>query len=134
MPALYPYQVTHEGVADLAAWLNREAITIYVSVPVLFRHFVGSLTAERFPCLRMIQLGSDLVTRRDLDLYREHFTSGTMLVVRLGTPYLSIGATFLFLVFALERLVNADRYGVALGAAARENFEGERVRNRIDRA
>ncbi len=84
--ALYPYQVKQAGVGDLAAWLNQEAITVYVSIPILFRHFVGCLSGEdRFPCLRIIQLGSDLVTRAELDLYREHFSSHTVLIVRLGT-------------------------------------------------
>ncbi len=83
--ALCPYWVIHHTAAELASWLNREAITVYVSVPALFRHLAGSLTGERFPHLRILQLGSDVVTRRDLDLYRAHFSSGTVLIVRLGT-------------------------------------------------
>ena len=56
--ALYPYHVKRTGVTDLASWLNQEAITIYVSIPILFRNFVSSLSREeRFPYLRIIQLG-----------------------------------------------------------------------------
>ena len=84
--ALYPYRVQQEGVADLAAWLNQEAITLYFSIPVLFRQFVGSLSGQqRFPRLRIIQLGSDRVTRGDLDLYGGHFSTDTVLIVRFGT-------------------------------------------------
>jgi acyl-coenzyme A synthetase/AMP-(fatty) acid ligase/acyl carrier protein len=84
--ALYPYRVQQEGVADLAAWLNQEAITLYFSIPVLFRQFVGSLSGQqRFPHLRIIQLGSDRVTRGELDLYKGHFSTDTVLIVRFGT-------------------------------------------------
>jgi non-ribosomal peptide synthetase component F len=37
--ALYPFNIRQNGVADLALWLNQDEITIYFSVPVIFRHF-----------------------------------------------------------------------------------------------
>ena len=83
--ALYPFNIRQKGVADLALWLNQEEITIYFSVPVVFRHFVSTITGqEKFPHLRIIQLGSDLVTRRELEQYQKHFSADTILIIRLG--------------------------------------------------
>jgi amino acid adenylation domain-containing protein len=84
--ALYPFNVQQQGVADLALWLNQKEITIYFSVPIIFRQFASTLTRQR-PCprLRIIQLGSDLVTPRELEEYRKHFSAETILVIRLGT-------------------------------------------------
>src|SRR5438477_51951 len=57
--ALYPFNLRQKGVADFAVWLNQEEITIFFSVPVVFRHFVSTITGEKkFPHLRIIQLGS----------------------------------------------------------------------------
>jgi amino acid adenylation domain-containing protein len=82
---LYPFNIRQKGVADLALWLNQEEITIYFSVPVVFRHFVSTITGqEKFSDLRIIQLGSDLVTRRELEEYQKHFSADTILIIRLG--------------------------------------------------
>ena len=84
--ALCPFQVRQQGVADLRAWLYREEITIYFSVPVIFRYFVDEMAGPaNLPHLRIIQLGSDLVTRRELEAYQKHFSAATILIIRFGT-------------------------------------------------
>ena len=84
--ALYPFNIRQRGVAQVADWLVGQEVTIFFSVPVLFRHFAATLTgAEVFPHLRIIQLGSDLVTRREFEEYQRHFSANTILVIRLGT-------------------------------------------------
>ncbi len=61
--ALYPFNMRQKGEADLALWLNQEEISIYFSVPVVFRQFTSTITGHyQLPSLRIIQLGSDLVT------------------------------------------------------------------------
>ena len=84
--ALCPFQVRHQGVAKLPLWLNQEEITIYFSVPIVLRQFVGTIgEQEQFPRLRIIQLGSDLVTPRELEEYQMHFSADTILIIRFGT-------------------------------------------------
>ena len=84
--ALCPFQVRHQGVAKLPLWLNQEEITIYFSVPIVLRQCVGTIgEQEQFPRLRIIQLGSDLVTPRELEEYQMHFSADTILIVRFGT-------------------------------------------------
>lgn len=84
--ALCPYDLKEEGVGNLAAWLVQEEITICFSIPIVFRQFVGTLTGqEKFPRLRLIQLGSDSVTLREVEGYKKHYSPDTILVVRLGS-------------------------------------------------
>ena len=84
--ALYPFNIRQQGVAPVAEWLIRQEVTIFFSVPVLFRQFVATLTVkEIFPHLRIIQLGSDLVTPKEIDEYQRHFSANTILVIRFGT-------------------------------------------------
>jgi len=84
--ALYPFNIRQQGVALVAEWLIRQEVTIFFSVPVLFRQFAATLTGEElFPHLRIIQLGSDLVTPREIEEYQRHFSANTILVIRFGT-------------------------------------------------
>src|SRR5258706_6623902 len=83
--ALYPFNIRQQGVAQVADWLIQEEVTIFFSVPVLFRQFAATLTGEElFPHLRIIQLGSDLVTPRELAEYQRHFSAHTILIIRFG--------------------------------------------------
>ena len=83
---LCPFDIRKRGVTPISDWLIRQEVTIFVSVPVLFHQFAGTLTGqESFPHLRTIQLGSDLVTPRELEEYQRHFSAHTILVIRFGT-------------------------------------------------
>jgi acyl-coenzyme A synthetase/AMP-(fatty) acid ligase/acyl carrier protein len=83
---LCPFDVRKRGVTRISDWLIRQEVTIFFSVPVLFHQFAATLTGqELFPHLRIIQLGSDLVTPRELEEYRRHFSAHTILVIRFGT-------------------------------------------------
>ncbi len=84
--ALYPFNIRQQGVAQVADWLIRQEVTIFFSVPVLFRQYAATLTGEElFPHLRIIQLGSDLVTPKEIEDYQRHFSANTILVIRFGT-------------------------------------------------
>lgn len=83
--ALCPYNFQQEGVRHLADWLL-QGITIYFSIPIVFRQFVSTFTGkEEFPQLRLIQLGSDSVTPREVEDYKKHFSTNAIFVVRLGS-------------------------------------------------
>jgi amino acid adenylation domain-containing protein len=83
---LYPLNLRGEGLGRLARWLSQEGITIYSSVPTVFRHFVSTLTrTEQFPDLRLIYLAGEAVTKRDVDLYKKHFAAGCIFINRLGS-------------------------------------------------
>lgn len=87
---LYPFNVREESIRRLAAWLMQEEITVYHSVPSLFRQLVETLNLEdSFPKLRLIALGSEAVTKRDVEAYRKHFSSDCILVNLLGSTELA---------------------------------------------
>ena len=84
--ALYPLEVKAEEVSGLADWLIHEEITIYLSASPLFRHFVDTLSEEnKFPKLRLIRLGSESVSRRDVALFKKLFSPNCLLVNGLST-------------------------------------------------
>lgn len=83
--ALFSFDIREEGLAPLPTWLMRENITIYHSVVSVFRHFVSTLTGqEAFPAVRLVFVGGEPVTRRDVDLYKAHFASECLLYVGLA--------------------------------------------------
>jgi non-ribosomal peptide synthetase component F len=84
--ALFPFDIHREGLQPLAEWIVAQKITIYRSIPGVFRYFVALLTGdEDFADLRLIYLGGEAVRRGDAALYRRHFPSTCALVNRVGT-------------------------------------------------
>jgi amino acid adenylation domain-containing protein len=72
--ALYPFNIRRKGAAEIADWLIKERITVYHSVPTVFRYFAGTLSGEsRFPGLRVICMGAEPLRQDDLRIIREHF-------------------------------------------------------------
>lgn len=67
------FDVSKKGVTDLANWLNAEQISIYISVPAVFRAFASALAeGQAFPHLRVIKLAADQVTQTDVELFKTH--------------------------------------------------------------
>jgi amino acid adenylation domain-containing protein len=82
---LYPFNIREEGMASLAEWLIMEKITVYISAPTVFRHFVATLTGkEQFPKLRVIRLGAEQVRKSDVDLYTKYFSADSVLAIFLS--------------------------------------------------
>jgi amino acid adenylation domain-containing protein len=83
--SLYPFDLKTEGVGRLAPWLFQHHITNYKSIPTVFRHFISTLAGEEhFPSLRLIQIGGESVYRRDIELYKQHFSPSCLFVHVLG--------------------------------------------------
>jgi amino acid adenylation domain-containing protein len=83
--ALLPLDLKAEGMGNLSNWLLKEEITIYHPGPTLFRHFLSTLTGgEKFPKLRLIKLSGEPVYKRDLELYKKHFSPDCIFVNSLG--------------------------------------------------
>ncbi len=72
--ALFPYNIKKNGIINLADWLTDEEITIYHSVPTVYRHLLSTLTGkEDFSSLRLIKLSGESIRKTDVELYNRHF-------------------------------------------------------------
>ncbi|MCB1120209.1 MAG: AMP-binding protein [Verrucomicrobiae bacterium] len=72
-----------ETSASLAEFLIEENVTIYHSVPAIFRSFLqGDLT---FPGVRTVRLEGDQASGRDVRLFKKHFREDCVLVNGLGS-------------------------------------------------
>jgi amino acid adenylation domain-containing protein len=78
--SVYPCDVRRQGFADLAAWLQREEITVYWSTVSVLRHFLDTLgVTVRFPSLRLAHFGSEPLTRREVERFRGHLSGACVL-------------------------------------------------------
>jgi len=88
--ALFPLNVKQIGLHQLGEWLREKDITVMFAVATLFRHFVATLRGkEKFPKLRLIQIGSETVYRQDAELFQKHFAESATLMVNLGGTEIS---------------------------------------------
>jgi amino acid adenylation domain-containing protein len=92
---LLPYSIRDEGLGGLAAWLERERVTVYHSVSSVFRALARQLDGtEAFADLRLIILGGESVTLHDVTLHRRHFPASCLLHVGLGTTETNVVRRF----------------------------------------
>lgn len=88
--ALCIFNLREEGWGELLRWLVAEEITIYQSVPTLFRHWAKALTErDRLPKLRLIHLGGEPVTMQDVTLFKKYFEPDCVLLHNLGSTEIS---------------------------------------------
>jgi len=83
--SVHPFEPMKEGLNAIARWIEREQITIYHSVPSLFRRFLRTLDPDQIlPSVRVVKLGGEPVFASDIDLFRRHFRKDAVLINGLG--------------------------------------------------
>jgi amino acid adenylation domain-containing protein len=83
---LCPWKLKSDGFSGLSDWLIQERITIYHSAATVFRHFVRNLSGrEEFADLRVVRLGSEHVTWKDVETYKRHFSEDCLFVNALSS-------------------------------------------------
>ena len=92
--SVFPYDVRRDSVEGMAEWLARSRITIYVSVATLFRRFAGTLGSERFPELRILNVGGEPLLAADVELYRRLTRPTCLFVSNFGTTETGTFALF----------------------------------------
>jgi amino acid adenylation domain-containing protein len=78
----FPFSLQHEGPDRLASWVSQERITIYHSVPSIFRLLASG--KHSYPALRVIRLEGDQASPKDIELYKNYFPDTCILVNGLG--------------------------------------------------
>jgi len=78
--SLYPLNVRNQiNASELTAWLVDEGITIWHSVPTLFRYYTNMLMGkETFEKLRCIVLGGEALLKHDIDMFKAYFKYSTL--------------------------------------------------------
>ncbi len=93
---MFPRNLKTDGFNGLADWLMQERITFYHSAATIFRHFVHSLRgSERFPDLRIVRLGGETVSWRDVESYKKCFSDNCILANELSCSEASTFSQFL---------------------------------------
>jgi amino acid adenylation domain-containing protein len=83
--ALYPIDVKKEGLLNLAQYLRECEISVYHSTPTVYRYFLHLLAeADEFPNIRLVVLGGEAVVKRDVELYKKHFSRNCVFINGLG--------------------------------------------------
>ncbi len=80
---IFPFDFAAEGPIELGRLIQRERLTMYHSVPSIFRSVpTGTI---RFPDVRVVRLEGDRAAGLDAELYRRHFGPECVLANGLGT-------------------------------------------------
>ncbi|MFC1717667.1 AMP-binding protein [Candidatus Poribacteria bacterium] len=83
--SIHYLDIRERGLSDAAEWLIQEEITICTLVVTAFRHFVDTLMGnESFPRLRLLRLVSEPVYKRDIELYKKHFSPDCILINQMA--------------------------------------------------
>jgi amino acid adenylation domain-containing protein/non-ribosomal peptide synthase protein (TIGR01720 family) len=79
---LLPYDLRRHGLNSLDAWICRQKVTIFHSVPSIFRHL--RMPAGSYRHVRIVRLEGDGANLSDIEHYRERFEPRCCLVNGLG--------------------------------------------------
>jgi acyl-CoA synthetase (AMP-forming)/AMP-acid ligase II len=94
--ALFTFDFERDGLPCLAIWLRQNQITVFFAVATMFRNFCRLLSLDdRFPAMRLIELGSETVYADDVDLFHRHFSEAWRMIVNLGGSEISPVCQFL---------------------------------------
>ena len=68
--SLFPFDVGKQGIPSLASWIDQHQISIYHSVPAIFRGLAESAQRSQLHHLRVVVLASDTAHEGDVDAFR----------------------------------------------------------------
>ncbi|MDB9343170.1 amino acid adenylation domain-containing protein [Nodularia spumigena CS-586/05] len=95
--SLHHFDIHQESVADIIQRLVSDRITIYRSVPSLFRSLVEQLPEQKnFPDLRLMCLTGDMVTKKDVEIYQKYFSDKCQFLTSLGSTETGTSRYFIF--------------------------------------
>ena len=82
---IYPFDMSTQGLSQLAGWLEEMRITIFHAPAGYFRQFIEKLLpGPNFPALRIVHLGGSPLYRRDFEIFCEKFKPKCLLEHRFS--------------------------------------------------
>ncbi|GGA46190.1 non-ribosomal peptide synthetase [Okeania sp. KiyG1] len=92
---LYPFDLKSEGLAPVPTYLQHEEITIYHSIPTVYRHWTNHLSEpDSLPQMRFIVLGGEEVKHQEVQIYQQHFHENCRLVNLMGSTESTISLQY----------------------------------------
>jgi amino acid adenylation domain-containing protein len=105
-----PFDVSQSGLDRLAEWLRAAGITIYHSVPAIFRELDRG--KGRYDTVRVVRLEGDQAFHRDVAIFRRRFTPPCVLVHGLGATECGLVRCF-----SIDHQTPFDEWRVPIGYA-----------------
>ena len=81
--SVFPFDLRRAGAYELASWANRERLTIFHSVPLIFEQLLSG--GKNLANLRTVRLEGDQATRKHVGLFQRYLNKDCQLVNGLGT-------------------------------------------------
>lgn len=83
--SLYPLK--ERGVTAMGEWIAAKEVTLYSSVPTVFRQFCKSplLRREQLQSVKVVYLGGELIRPNDWQIMRRWFPASTRLLCNIGS-------------------------------------------------
>ncbi len=89
------FHLRSQGVERLAGWLPHERITVFHSVPTVFRHLARAADGKNsFGSVRLIRLGGEPVLRGDVELFQRLCPDHCRLMQSLSSTETGLICTF----------------------------------------
>jgi fengycin family lipopeptide synthetase E len=82
---LYINNLQKHGVASIPNFIEENKLTIYHSIPSIFRTGLTCQTLPSFNTVRLIYLAGDKIFKQDVDLYKHFFSDACKLYVGIGS-------------------------------------------------
>jgi amino acid adenylation domain-containing protein len=93
--AVCPFSLRTQGIGRLAGWMRDERITVYHSVPSVFRDLVRTMApGRRFESVRLVRLGGEQVWPHDAESCARHFPPGCRLMQSLSSTETGLISTY----------------------------------------
>jgi amino acid adenylation domain-containing protein len=84
--SLFPFDIKSEGIHRLASWFQEEQITLCHLPLASFRQLTDLISGkDKLSSLRLVRLSGTPITKLDFDLYRQTFSSETLLGIGMGS-------------------------------------------------
>ncbi len=101
------------NVAALARWLREKRVTLYTSVPVLFRLLTKALGKNgTLPDIRLVRLSGDRILASDIDAFKKHFAATCLLRAAYGSSECNLATCYF-----IDQAYDSTRKGVPAGYA-----------------
>lgn len=89
------FHLRSQGTGRLAEWLPRERITVFHSVPTVFRHLARSADGKKtFEAVRLIRLGGEPVLRGDVEIFQRQCPDHCRFLQSLSSTETGLICTF----------------------------------------